>query len=250
MSTTEAIKTFPGDQVEDTFAGTTSTVRLATGVTYTNQSTNYITQRSGVLRRGGYSGSSEDSDKPILWVETMGKRYDPQVDDYIIGTIVEKNMEQYQLDIGTGQIGHLSTIAFDGATRHNCPKLDVGELVYCRVAVVNRFLSPELTCRALVNKRDWVTGEAMFGPLKGGMMVTVSVRFAHQLMVDSCPVLNILGEKIQFEIAIGMNGNIWIDSESIRHTIIIINTLTKADQDSNINVEALVDRAIQVLTGS
>jgi exosome complex component RRP40 len=240
----DTIPTLPGDEIQDTF---TSTIRLATGVSHSHTTQNYTTHRTGIASCTGYSGAGED--KPILWVETTTRRYEPQVDDYIIGTIVEKNSESYKLDIGTGQMATLSTIAFDGATRHNCPRLEVGELVYCRVAIVNRFLVPELTCCALINKRDWVTGEAMFGPLKGGMMVNVSIKFAHELMSDDNHVLNTLGNKIRFEIAIGMNGNIWVDSETIRYTIIIINTLTKADLDPNINVELLVDRAIQLLTG-
>ena len=241
----DSIKTLPGDEIVDTFRPTT--VQLATGVTYSPQTDNYTTQRAGFVRRSGYSGATDD--KPILWVETTSRRYDPQVNDYIIGTIIEKNMDQYKLDIGNCQVGFLSVIAFDGATRHNCPKLEIGELVYCRVAIVNKFLDPELTCCALVNKRDWVTGEAMFGPLKGGMLARVSVKFAHELMSDDNRVLNALGNKIRFEIAIGMNGHVWIDSETLRHTIIIINTLTKADQDPNVNVELLIDRAIQVLAG-
>lgn len=241
---------FPGDEI---VYETKDTIRLSTGVDFQINSDNYIARRCGVLRRDGYAGSS--SARPILWVQSKSTRYDPQVNDLIIVTIVEKNPENYKVDLGNGQTALLSTIAFDGATRHNRPMLDVGMLVYCRVAIVNKYLEPELSCCALVNKRDWVTGESIFGELKGGMSVQLSLQLVHSFMDDATAqdednVLNILGSKLKFEIAIGVNGVVWLNSESLRHTIVLMNVLKKYDQDRNIDVRGLADRALKILVQS
>lgn len=246
--------TLPGDGIITNHnlnsSDSSSTPQLATGVEYQPIDQIYTTTQCGQLRQSNDIPSTSGSSGTTLWVETNTRRYNWHVNDYIIGTIVEKNVESYKVDVGNGQYGSLSTIAFDGATVHNCPKLHIGDLIYCRVGNVNSYLTPELTCCVLDNKRDWVTGEAMFGPLTGGMVVNLSSKFVHQLLQNDNPVLNILGKKIKFDITIGMNGVVWVNSESVRHTIIIINTLSKVDAVPNIDVATMVDRAIQVLAVS
>ena len=66
----------------------------------------------------------------------------------------------------------LPALAFPGATKRNRPNLQVGALVYCRVAGARADTEPELSCVATRGlKRDWMTGQATFGPLRGGATV-------------------------------------------------------------------------------
>lgn len=86
----------------------------------------------------------------------------------VLGTIVEKHSENYRLDIGTAIPARLPALAFEGATKRNKPNLQVGELVYARVALSDKHMEAELTCTSPHFKKDWVTGESIFGPVKGG----------------------------------------------------------------------------------
>jgi exosome complex component RRP40 len=234
---------FPGDIIK---IHNQESTRLGVGILQEERGVTSL--RCGVLRRHGYAGSSEA--RPILWVDSTSKRYHPQVEDMVIGTIVDKYSEAYRVDIGCAQPAVLSAIAFEGATRRNKPNIDVGQVVYCRVAVANKFMEVELCCTSPHFKKDWVTGESIFGELKGGLTVPISLRMAHQMMDESNPLLEIIGAKIRFEVAIGVNGVLWINSDDVRHTIIISNIVTKVDSNPATDVRALLDRALQVLSKS
>ena len=76
---------------------------------------------------------------------------------------------------------NLSALAFDGATKRNKPNLSVGSLVFARVESVDPDVDPELTCKASEagvaggQKKDWVTGQGMYGELKHGTIVQVDL---------------------------------------------------------------------------
>lgn len=63
------------------------------------------------------------------------------------------------------------------------------------------------------------TGKADgFGELKGGYIIDVTLAYARMLFYEGGPVLKALGELISFEIAIGLNGKIWINADDILST--------------------------------
>ncbi len=70
----------------------------------------------------------------------------PSPDDAVIGTIVTRHSESYDVDIGAPFRATLSALAFEGAVRRNRPNLKVGDLVYCRVESTDRDVEPMLTC--------------------------------------------------------------------------------------------------------
>ena len=81
------------------------------------------------------------------------------------------------------------------------------------------------------------TGKAEgMGPLTGGMVFDVSAGFARRLMLGAkkggVVVLDVVGEKCKFEVAVGRNGRVWIDSGSVRETVAIGRLLTAADEDA------------------
>ena len=242
MSKTEEITpvVLPGDIIK---IHNQNNLRLGVGVMQEEKGVTAL--RCGVLRRTGYAGSSEA--RPLLWIDSTSKRYTPQVDDQVVGTIVEKYAEYYKVDIGCAQPALLSGIAFEGATRKNKPNLDVGQLIYCRVEVANKFMEVELSCISPHFKKDWVTGESLYGELKGGMVIPVSIRLAHELMNETCDVFDIIGRKLKFEVSVGVNGLVWINSDSVRHTVIITNILSQVNRNSSTNVEALLERALAAI---
>ena len=84
----------------------------------------------------------------------------PQVDDLVIGTVIEKHSESLRLDIGTSQPARLSTMSFEGATKRNRPNIPVCvavavvEQIEIEVAYGQRMLSlqtPVLLFRAILS---------------------------------------------------------------------------------------------------
>jgi exosome complex RNA-binding protein Rrp4 len=61
-------------------------------------------------------------------------------------------------------------------------------------------------------KRDWVTGQSVFGELKGGQLLEVSLAHARRLLAPECAVLAAFGAAVPFEVAVGVNGVLWLQA--------------------------------------
>ena len=55
------------------------------------------------------------------------------------------------------------------------------------------------------------------------------------------PVLGLLGAELKFEMAVGANGRVWINSASIRVTVLVANALQKCDRVPPVEQEELVN---------
>jgi exosome complex component RRP40 len=178
----------------------------------------------------------------LFFIETKSKKYIPRVGDMIIGTITEQSSEFYKLDIGASSQGYLQSLSFDGASRRNKPPLKSRDLVYCRVLIASRDMDPEVTCFSLKKQKDWVTGECEFGDLKGGHLIDCSIELCKKLLDPNNYVLKCLGDAHTFEIVIGMNGRVWIHSESTKDTIIIANAILNSENLTDSKTKELVKR--------
>jgi exosome complex component RRP40 len=81
------------------------------------------------------------------------------------------------------------------------------------------------------------TGKAEgMGELKGGMVFDISLGMARRLLMKKVKeqggitVLDLLAEKLAFEIAVGRNGKIWIDASGVNETLAIGNILRETDE--------------------
>jgi len=170
----------------------------------------------------------------FVGIKTSPCKYFPEKEDHIIGVITAKNMEYYTLNIGGPNDATLGVIDFEGASKRNRPYLDVGCLVYARVATVNRFMKAQVTCISTSTKKDWASGESIFGELNTGMMIDIPLSYSRDLLIDSKGLLKALQKYITFEIAIGHNGKVWALANSIKNTMLILNVIKKAvDMDQN-----------------
>jgi exosome complex RNA-binding protein Rrp4 len=98
-----------------------------------------------------------------------------------------------------------------------------GDLVYARVVTANRDMDPVLSC---VDSSGRAAG---FGPLKGGLVVECSLPHARTLLAKPPgPVLAALGSKMKFELAVGLNGRLWVNSVDCRTTIRVCRVLVGA----------------------
>lgn len=140
----------------------------------------------------------------------------------------------------------LGALAFDGATKRNRPSLRIGSLVYARVSKTNKDLEPEITCEAPANlaKKDWMTGLAIYGELNDGYVFKTSIGLAKSLLQEDCAVLAALGKSLAFEIAIGVNGVVWVHSKSTKNTTIICNAILNAEAMTPSEVDVMVARLV------
>jgi len=192
-----------------------------------------IASKAGFLRQ---SGSNR------IWVDNSQKRYIPLAEDMVVGIVIEKHVDNYRVDIGAQQPARLPSLAFEGASKRNRPNIQVGGLVYCRVVISNKDMETELSCTSPHFKKDWVTGESLFGELKGGFAFKSSLRLARSLLDEDCFVLKCLAKHVPFELAIGANGYIWLNSAEPSHTIAIYNAILNSENQDNNRVATMVDK--------
>lgn len=161
----------------------------------------------------------------------------------------------------------MGSLAFDGATKRNRPNLQIGSLVYARVSKTRSDLEPELTCEgreefdgrrrprtnancllqapSSIAKKDWMTGLAIYGELTGGYVFQTSMALAKSLLREDCPVLASLGKSIAFEVAVGMNGTVWVNAKSTKNITIISNAILNSETMTPGEVDAMVTRLVQ-----
>ena len=76
----------------------------------------------------------------------------PCVGDNVIGMVIERHSDNLVVDIGGPFHAVLNSLAFEGATRRNRPKLIEGDLVYARVTLAHRDVDTELSCTEVSGK--------------------------------------------------------------------------------------------------
>ncbi|CCO30743.1 Exosome complex component rrp40 AltName: Full=Ribosomal RNA-processing protein 40 [Rhizoctonia solani AG-1 IB] len=138
----------------------------------------------------------------------------------------------YRVDIGSAHPATLDALAFEGATKRNKPNLKVGAVVYARVSLAHKDMEPELECfDAATHKSDG------FGELKDGYIVGCNLATCRALLDRNHYLLPLVGTRVPLEIAIGVNGRVWISSDTPHNTILISRCIQFFDEeDANENV--------------
>ena len=82
--------------------------------------------------------------------------------------------------------------------------------------------------------------KAGLGELSGGFLFSVPLHSVRKLLSPTSVLLKKLGETIKFEIAIGMNGRIWIRASNAKETIaickLIFNNSISKKLDNHVNI--------------
>lgn len=88
--------------------------------------------------------------------------------------------------------------------------------MFARVAAADPDLEPELDCVSPA------TGKADgFGELAEGIHLACPLPVCKQLMTSDCMVLNVLSQRIDFELVVGVNGRVWIKAKQIKDTCLV-----------------------------
>eukprot|EP00760_Papus_ankaliazontas_P005778 PhM_4_TR12760/c0_g1_i1/m.16075/K03681/RRP40, EXOSC3; exosome complex component RRP40 len=175
-------------------------------------------------------------------VMSLSRIYHAAVGDLVVGTIQREMGITYSVDIGATYPATLDVCGFDGATRQNRPRLRGGDLVYARVTQAYKDVDPEITCCASlgVARKDWVTGESDFGQLKNGHVCTVPPQYARELLKTDSYVLQALSTRVSFELAIGVNGRVWVNAEKPKHILAIAHVIVASQNETNDEVDARI----------
>ncbi|MBA0711260.1 hypothetical protein Golax_010458 [Gossypium laxum] len=219
----------PGDVVLDLSSMTNQTIKLGGGL---RQDCDAISaMKAGTLRFA----------KPNkYWIESSQKRYVPCVEDTILGIVVDSKADNFLIDIKGPAMGFLPVLAFEGGTRRNIPKFEVGTLLYLRVVKANFGMNPELSCTDASGKA------AEFGPLKDGYMFETSTGLSRKLLSSpACPVLEALGKKLSFEIAVGLNGRVWVNAASPDTIVVVANAIMNSECLSGAQQIIMVDHLLK-----
>jgi exosome complex component RRP40 len=219
----------PGDDVTDALVAVTADIRVGHGLLQRGERISAVT--AGVL-------SWRHPNR--FFVLSNHKRYVPAVGDTVVGVVTDRMAESYSVRLHGTAMAQLPHLAFDGATQRHKPELRPGALVFARVASKSPFLDPELSCTVLSGPRkEWATGQAVFGELKGGTLVHVSTGLARRLLDPACALLSTLGAAVPFEAAVGLNGLVWIQAGSSAHTAAVCAAIAQAEALNEEQCEAL-----------
>jgi len=230
----------PGENVTNSVTRLTKRIRVGKGLRQNGEVVSAV--RLGMLR---YSPPA------TYWVESCSmKRYVPNAEDVIVGIVEDRSATQYRVNILGSLPGCLPVLAFQGATKRTKPTLKVGEAVFCRVSSAEKDMDPELSCLSMSSgsRKGWETGEAMFGPLGGGVVVRCTLSQAADLQRrhDHPAFAELARQEIPFEVCIGSNGAVWLKAKTPKLTVcvanVIANSLVLSDSEIGPMVTELLAR--------
>jgi exosome complex component RRP40 len=200
---------------------------------------NLVSKRCGVILCDENGKALEDTNEEVY--KSLGKYYSPKVDDFVLGTIVQKSSEYYKIDINSYTTAILNTKDFEGATKKQKPNLNLGDLIFARVLKVNKYDSPILSCVSLHEHKNWASGESYFGNLKGGNVFTFNKTDTWEFYKENY-ALNRLNDAVGYEIIIGFNGRMWINSDTPENIFNIYEILMKSLTVSKEEVEKMIHK--------
>lgn len=69
----------------------------------------------------------------------------------------------------------------------------------------------------------------------------------HRLLSPSCAVLEALGKYFKFELTVGLNGRVWVNSASVVHLIAITNAILNSEYKTPEECIAMVNSIVEKL---
>ncbi|EDR13339.1 uncharacterized protein LACBIDRAFT_188180 [Laccaria bicolor S238N-H82] len=193
-------------------------LKLGPGLLQVPGAGSIISTRAGIL--------NHSANRSKWWVESNSKRYVPAPQESVVGVITQRLGEGYRVDIGAAHYASLDSLAFEGASKRNKPNLKVGCLVYARVSLAHKDMEPELECFDAQTRKS-----EGFGELKGGFVVRCGLKMCLDLLDTKHFLLPLLGGRFPLEVAVGLNGRVWVNAKEIKQVIAIVRCIEAVDPD-------------------
>eukprot|EP01025_Chloroclados_australasicus_P041104 TRINITY_DN4333_c0_g1_i2.p1 TRINITY_DN4333_c0_g1~~TRINITY_DN4333_c0_g1_i2.p1 ORF type:complete len:286 (-),score=41.14 TRINITY_DN4333_c0_g1_i2:720-1472(-) len=208
-------------------------IKLGYGSYFNESKQSICASKCGILRK-----NDDNSDAPT-WVENAGGKYTPQVGDSVIGVVQDKMGEFFLVDINTSNTATLSYLDFEGASRRNRPDVQLGDIVYGHVTEAGKEFDAQIKCVNSLGKSDG------YGVLKGGYLVGSVPGCVCRRLLQRESVLNELGQFRQFEVVVGVNGYVWVCSESEQSVLVVLQCLEKCKRWSDASVRNWIRETCQ-----
>jgi len=225
----------PGDDVRDIIDNQGQEQQVLLGPGLHREGERIFVTKPGILRK---------KDPGVFWIDSHIKRYVAHRGDNILGVVLAKAGDIFRVDIGTSEPASLSYLAFEGATKKNRPNVNPGDVVYAKLLVASRDMEAELVCVDSYGKK------AGLGVLDGGgFLFAVPLHTVRKLLNPDCVLLSTLGKSVPFEIAVGMNGRVWIRARSVKETICLANAIECAEYMTNPEIVSMCGKLVDVLSG-
>ncbi|XP_023018815.1 exosome complex component Rrp40 [Leptinotarsa decemlineata] len=207
----------PGEVVSDSIKSLRGVTVIGPGLRQNEENPNtlYITE----------AGKLCFKEPNTYWIEGNRNHYIPKRGDLVVGIVVKKAGDSLKIDIGSAEFASLSMLSFEGATKKHKPDVQVGDLVYAKLLNAHREMEPELVCI------DSYYKAGKLGILSNdGFLTNISLGLAQKLLDIENPLLRTLGKKFPYEIAIGVNGKVWINCKQSKDVNTLIKTFEFAEQ--------------------
>ncbi|XP_032411173.1 exosome complex component RRP40 isoform X2 [Xiphophorus hellerii] len=150
--------------------------------------------------------------------------YVPAKGETVIGIVTAKSGDVFKVDIGGSEAASLSYLAFEGATKRNRPNVQVGDLLLAQLVVANKDMEPELVC---IDGSGRANGMGVFGT--GGLLIKVSLGLVRRLLAPRSDLRADLEQLFPCELAVGMNGRVWVRAGAVQKTLVLANLLQSCD---------------------
>ena len=122
--------------------------------------------------------------------------------------------------------------------------MNVGDLVYAKLVVASRDMEPELVCVDSYGKK------AGLGVLSGGgFMFSVPLHLVRKLLAPDSDLLKALGGSTPFEIAVGMNGRVWVRARSVKETMLLAKAMECSEYMTKDEVREMCNKLADVMAG-
>ena len=76
-------------------------------------------------------------------------------------------------------------------------------------------------------------------------MIECGLDTCRRLLRPNCALLEQLGSRVKFELAVGLNGRVWVDAGNVDDTILVANAIKASQNMSPHQVEAMVRTLLQ-----
>jgi exosome complex component RRP40 len=170
------------------------------------------------------AGTLHSTAAGVPFVASSQKRYVPASQDSVVAQVTARFAEGYRVDLGGALTASLGALAFYNVNRKNKPNLAVGALVYARVVTGGSVMEPEIEC---MNAEGKAGG---FGELKDGYLLKgLSTGLCRRLLASDNVVLEMLGSQLSFEMAVGLNGRVWINAEDMKTILLVRDCIVQTE---------------------
>jgi exosome complex component RRP40 len=105
-------------------------------------------------------------------------------------------------------------------------------------------MEPELVCVDSLGKK----GKLGLLP-QDGFIFTCSQNLIRKVLNPKCPLLKVLGNEIPYDIAVGMNGKIWLKAKTVKETIAVGNAILAAELLTDEEIIPMCENAISAVKG-